>query len=916
MTRGAISLGGLRRTCSARLAVALLVALVAAAALATAGPPARVALVIGNSAYQHVRELPNPRNDAEALTVELEELGFDVTTAIDRSLAQTREAILEFGQRSYGADVALIFYAGHGFQLEGENYLLAVDGRLDGPADLEGSAVRTAELHEAFAFARPGLAVLILDACRDNPFAGLVGGRQGLSSGAPSRHALGSARGEAGTLIAFSAAPGAVALDGDDGNSPFTTALLQWIGRSDLEIGFMFRKVRRTVMTLTDNRQVPWVEESLVEEVYLRRSTGGAGGARATAGLAEILSAAVEGLEHPAERRAARAFAARLLPAGDAEGLAAPPGADPATEDPAFLREGFAWLSIRDSNEPDIFRAFLAEHPSGAFAELAAARLASVSVPPKIQAPPRENAPPEASAAPPLELDGAERRALQRLLAAAGHDAGAVDGAIGPTSRAALAAFQSEVGLPATGEADRATLTALVEAAARPALLDGPPAPERAALHRLAARARGGPGAEPTTLRVASYARYEEVLDHWRDVARRFEADHPGVTVAFDLRPVEAYKAELLTMLGAERPPDLFVTWGGGHLRSLVEAGFARDLTEAQGEDGVLRYKPGSLRNLVVEGRVHALPARMTLVSLWANRAKLERAGVDPASLRSWDGLLDAVRRLRAAGITPLAVGTADGWPMQLYWAGLAQAVGGREAMEAALAGEAEGFAGPAFVEAGARLRELAALDPFQRGHETMGESEALGVFTDGHAAMTLDGDWIRARLLRSWAGGPERAAEELVRIPFPPLGLGAGAFEATLGGVDAWVVREGAPDVAVELLRALEGPEAQSDLAGLGFGIPTIPGADAAIKDPVLREVAAELTLSEHHQLFLDQLLGPAAGAAANEVAVALASGEVTPERAAAAVERAYVPVREAWAEGGSPEPAGPRPALPVPAE
>jgi raffinose/stachyose/melibiose transport system substrate-binding protein len=305
----------------------------------------------------------------------------------------------------------------------------------------------------------------------------------------------------------------------------------------------------------------------------------------------------------------------------------------------------------------------------------------------------------------------------------------------------------------------------------------------------------------------------------------------------------------------------------------------------------------------------------MSLIDLWANRAMLDQAGVDPASLATWDGLLAAVQRLRAAGINPIGVGGADRWPLQGYWTGIALALGGRDALEAALAGKGAGFEAETFLEAGVRLKELTALDPFQQTYRDLTAVEARRAFIGGWTAMTATGDWAHTEMSRNWPGGPEAAARDLIRIPFPPTGLGPGTERLTLGGSDALVLREAAPASALDLLDRLSSLETQTALARMGFAVPSIAGADAAITVPALRAVADDLTRTDHHQLFLDQVFGPQAGEALNDAVVALVDGDLTPDRAAAEIERAWAEVRvDSLPEppANAPEPA---PAL-VPAE
>ncbi len=930
------------RVCAVRWILGLVFVVAAAfAAIAAIDDERRVALVIGNSQYRYADPLPNPTNDAEAISRKLAALDFDVTTAVDLGRDEMEAAVLRFGQESEGADVVLIFYAGHGVQNDGENYLLSVDAQLDDPDDLREAGIEESRLHSVFAFVEPELSLLIMDACRTNPFQQTLGVEPGLASGGAASHEFGNSRSTKDLLIVFSAAPGQVALDGESGNSPFTTALLQWIDRPGLEVEQIFRHVRRTVIDLTGG-QIPWVESSMTREAWLKPPDP----ASATESFESLLAKVVQSFENPLEREAAAEHFRRLIPDGVLlsetrdETRVAASGA--IVNDAQADLEALRWLSIRTSDDPAVFEAFLVAFPAGKFAalaqdhidalaqlaaeraeaetraaEAAAAEFTPASGETPAEEPAIEPAPDEpaldvaalAAAEAELELRLEHRIAVQRLLTEIGTYGGALDGAIGPRSRAAIAAFQGGGGLTETGYLDPEGLDLLVEVAASQALASEQDASVRAAIHGLAAIAELGPGAAPTPIRVASIARHPEVEAIWRAVAEDFEADHPGYIVEFDTRPGAEYKAQLLAMLGSDAPPDILFTWGGGHLRAIAHAGFATDLTDRMASGWALTFKPGALANLTIDDRIYAAPSNMALVSLWANRTLLDRAGVEAASLETWEGLLAAVPRLKEAGVIPISIGGADRWPVTGYWAGLALAIGGRDGIETALAGEdGAGFEAPAFVEAGARLQDLAALEPFPADHRDRTNSEAVRAFIGGWTAMTLTGDWAHVEMSRNWPGGPEGAAETLVRIPFPPSDLGAGG-EITLGGSDGWVLREGAPDPALDLLERLAGLEVQTELARLGHLVPSIAGADDAISDPAIASVATDLTLSRYHQLFLDQVLGPQAGEKLNDVAVALADGDLTPEAAAFEIEAAWSDARETLTIGVEP-------ALPEPVE
>ncbi len=217
----------------------------------------RVALLIGNSAYaQPDMALRNPVNDVTALGAVLRELGFQVTEVTNQSAGAMEDAVTQFGKAATGADMAVFFYAGHGVQIGGQNHLIGTEfnGR-DLPA-LQRSSLTMDRVRDVMAKAGPKVGILLLDACRNNPFSdtGLVA--QGLVR----------TRGGAGLLIAYATDPGNVAYDGVGDNSAFTASLLDHIATPDLDVRLMLGRVRQQVVLDTGGRQIPWVEESVLDE--------------------------------------------------------------------------------------------------------------------------------------------------------------------------------------------------------------------------------------------------------------------------------------------------------------------------------------------------------------------------------------------------------------------------------------------------------------------------------------------------------------------------------------------------------------------------------------------------------------------------------------------------------------------------
>jgi uncharacterized caspase-like protein len=311
------------------LAVAALLLLVCQPAFAQK----RVALVIGNSAYQNVVPLANPINDAAIMATTLKNAGFDVVDSRhDLSAAETRRALRDFADRARDADIAVVYYAGHGIEVEGANYLIPVDAKLERDTDVYDEALSLDRILIAIEPAKK-LRLIILDACRDNPFTKTmkrtVASRaigQGLAKVEPTSPNL---------LIAYSAKAGSTAADGDGKNSPFTSALSKHLTTPGLDVRRAFGYVRDDVLRSTGNQQEPFVYGSLGGE------------------------------DVP------------LVPAPRAAPVAAAPAAPPAPNPQAEARRDYE-LALQVGNKSAL-SAFLVQYPDGFYASLAKLQLEKIA---------------------------------------------------------------------------------------------------------------------------------------------------------------------------------------------------------------------------------------------------------------------------------------------------------------------------------------------------------------------------------------------------------------------------------------------------------------------------------------------------------------------------------------------------------
>jgi raffinose/stachyose/melibiose transport system substrate-binding protein len=388
-----------------------------------------------------------------------------------------------------------------------------------------------------------------------------------------------------------------------------------------------------------------------------------------------------------------------------------------------------------------------------------------------------------------------------------------------------------------------------------------------------------------TVLHVSDNAAQKAI---WDQIAKDYNAAHPGVKVEFKYLENEAFKAKLPTMLQAdESRPELFYSWGGGVMQAQDKAGFLKDITKdvASWES---ELSPTAVDAFKVDGKVVGVPFEVGEVVFYYNKKLFEKGGVKAEDIKTWDDFLGAVKKLKAAGITPLVVGAGEKWPMHFYYSYLVMRVGGEHALADAKAGKDGGFKNATFVEAGKRLQELAALEPFQPGYLSTKHAESAGIFGDGKAAMDLMGQWFLSMQGPNSTSGKGVAPEDIGILSFPTVPGGKGKATDTLGGINGWLVSKSAPPEAVDFLKFFSQKKYGDEVAAKAAYIPVNKGSESAFTDPLFKRLADDLSKTTYHQNYFDQDLGPSVGRVINDVSVAVAAGQQTPEAAAAAIQEA----------------------------
>ncbi|MEU7565343.1 extracellular solute-binding protein [Streptomyces fradiae] len=365
------------------------------------------------------------------------------------------------------------------------------------------------------------------------------------------------------------------------------------------------------------------------------------------------------------------------------------------------------------------------------------------------------------------------------------------------------------------------------------------------------------------------------------EISAAFTAARPDVAIKTTSLENEAFKSKLTATTSSGRLPDVFQTWGGGVLRQQVDAGLVEDLTDVL--DWSSELTPVSLEAYRFGGRTYAVPYDIGMVGFWYNKKLFARAGIT-APPATWAGLLEAVGRLKAAGVTPIALAGKEKWPGHYYWAYLAMRVAGLPALrQAAATGD---FTGPDFVRAGEHLKELVDLRPFQTGFLGAGYATPGGqaaTMGNGKAAMELMGQWGPSVQQDAGAG----LGADLGFFPFPTVDGGAGRVTEVFGGGNGFALRKGAPKEALDFLRFFV-LDNQSKLLASGGYLPVVKGAERGLTDPDRRLVADSLVRATGFQLFLDQAYPPAVGQEVNDSVADLIAGRKTPQEVTASISEA----------------------------
>ncbi len=372
----------------------------------------------------------------------------------------------------------------------------------------------------------------------------------------------------------------------------------------------------------------------------------------------------------------------------------------------------------------------------------------------------------------------------------------------------------------------------------------------------------------------------------WQKFADEYMAAHPNVTIEITVLENEAFKTKMTTVMQSGEPPDIFQSWGGGVMNEYAKAGLLKDITpdlDANGGAWRNTFAPGALGVYAYKDRNYGVPWDMGMIGWWYNTELFAKAGIQ-APPTTWTEFLEAVKKLKAAGITPIAVGMGDKWPGMHMWAYFVTRLGGKANFEGALL-RTGAFTDAPFVEAGKKLQELAALQPFQDGFLGATYGDEATLMGNGKAAMELMGQWAPA-VQKDNSPDKQGIGDKLGWFPFPMLEGGKGDPNDAVGGGNGFAIGKNASPEAIDFVKYLTRTESQVQLAQIGVAIPVVKGGEAGMTDPLMITLQKSLASAKYFQLYYDQALPPAMGSVVNDSVQGLFAGTLTPEQVAQAIE------------------------------
>jgi len=367
----------------------------------------------------------------------------------------------------------------------------------------------------------------------------------------------------------------------------------------------------------------------------------------------------------------------------------------------------------------------------------------------------------------------------------------------------------------------------------------------------------------------------------FQSMANQYMQTHKNVTVKVSIIDNADFKTKLLAKLQANDPPDIFQSWGGGVLKQFVKAGQVQDITAAMQQNGWAdTFSKSTLDLYSFDGKNYGVPWDAGAVGFWYNQELFTQAGIQqpPAT---WDELLAAIPKLKAIGVTPIALGEKDTWTGHFYWVYLAVRLGGKAAFDKAY-NRSGSFADAPFVQAGQMLQQLAGQKPFENGFLGADYNTHQALVGNGKAAMELMGQWAPAN---DASASVDKKGKTLSFFPFPAVTGGAGDPGDVMGGGNGFAIGKNAPPETLDFVRFLTNVNNQTTLAKHAVAIPPVKAAANAVVEQ-MKPIVQLIASAKYYQLYYDQYLPQALATTILEQTQALYAGTTTPQAAAQAIE------------------------------
>ncbi|MCC2336496.1 ABC transporter substrate-binding protein [Cellulomonas wangsupingiae] len=373
---------------------------------------------------------------------------------------------------------------------------------------------------------------------------------------------------------------------------------------------------------------------------------------------------------------------------------------------------------------------------------------------------------------------------------------------------------------------------------------------------------------------------------YWDATAAAFEEANPGVTVKIQSIQNEDMDGKLQTALNSGDAPDIFMARGGGKLADIVDSGQVMDLTDKI-DDDVREAVGGALDAFAVDGKVYGMPTAVLPGGIWYSKDLFAQAGITETPTTMAE-LEDAVAKLKAAGIQPIALGGKDAWPAAHWYYFFALRACSQDTINESAA--EMNFDDPCWTEAGQAYADFAGIEPFNNGFLTttaqQGAGSSAGLLANHQAAMELMGAWNPGVIAGLTPDGEPLA--DLGWFPFPAIEGGKGDATAMMGGVDGYACHVDAPDACADFLNFYMKQEHQEGYAEAFVTLPASKDAQGAVTDPALQDVLASYNDAAYVSVWLDTLLGQNVGNALNAGVVDMLAGDGDADSIVAAVKAA----------------------------